>query len=201
MLRRNRAIFSLKPICFMLMVQAMSTNVPVWAESFGERETLARGVSADGKVVVGAASVNADNAQAYRWSMNGQIQNLGTLGGRASAARAVSANGEVAVGWSYYNVSDEMRAFRWTSGGGMQSLGTLGGNNSLAYATSYDGSVVVGQAQDSNGITRAFRWTQAGGMVSLRMTHSILASTVSPTGRSLRCTSSWLRSMARMPSL
>ena len=167
MLHRNRAIFPLKPICFMLMAQAMLTNVPVWAESFGERETLARGVSADGRVVVGAASINKDGNQAFRWDSGGRMQNLGTLGGEYSAARAASANGEVVVGWSYYNASQKMRAFRWTSGGGMQNLGTLGGNNSLAFATSYDGSVVVGQAQDSNGITQAFRWTQAGGMVPL----------------------------------
>ena len=167
MLHRNRAIFPLKPICFMLMAQAMLTNVPVWAESFGERETLARGVSADGRVVVGGASVNEGGDQAFRWDSGSRMQNLGTLGGEYSTARAASANGEVVVGWSYYNASQDRRAFRWTSGGGMQNLGTLGGNNSLAFATSYDGSVVVGQAQDSSGITQAFRWTQAGGMVPL----------------------------------
>ena len=167
MLHRNRAIFPLKPICFMLMAQAMLTNVPVWAESFGERETLARGVSADGRVVVGGASVNEGGDQAFRWDSGRRMQNLGTLGGEYSTARAASANGEVVVGWSYYNASQDRRAFRWTSGGGMQNLGTLGGNNSLAFATSYDGSVVVGQAQDSSGITQAFRWTQASGMVPL----------------------------------
>ena len=98
MLHRNRAIFPLNPICFMLMAQAMLTNVPVWAESFGERGTLARGVSADGRVVVGGASVNEGGDQAFRWDSGSRMQNLGTLGGEYSTARAASRAGLILPG-------------------------------------------------------------------------------------------------------
>jgi probable HAF family extracellular repeat protein len=135
----------------------------------GVRESEAYGVSWDGNVVVGRAKNSAGHWRAVRWTLaDGQIQELGTLGGNASAATAVSADGWFVVGWSDHEGCQ--RAFRWTPGGGMQYLGTFWGH-SPAWGVSADGRVVVGWSDGldwlNNRYVHAFRWTQAGGMQSL----------------------------------
>jgi len=131
----------------------------------GGSSSEAFGVSADGAVVVGAVSYYPFGEyyyeRAFRWTVDGGMQDLGTLDGDESAAYGVSADGAVVVGWS------DGRAFRWTVDGGMQDLGTLGGNWSEAYGVSADGAVVVGWARNAAGQERAFRWTVDGGMQDL----------------------------------
>jgi probable HAF family extracellular repeat protein len=84
----------------------------------------ARGVSADGTVVVGV-SLNQTNLQrAFRWDSVGGIVDLGTLGtqpfgGWLSSAHGVSADGSVVVGVAN-NGAGQDRAVRWTSGGGLK---------------------------------------------------------------------------------
>jgi probable HAF family extracellular repeat protein len=96
--------------------------------TLGGRESVAYGVSADGAVVVGWAYNAAGQRRAFRWTVDGGMQDLGTLpGGRESEAYGVSADGSVVVGWAY-NAAGQRRAFRWTVDGGMQDLGTLGGS-------------------------------------------------------------------------
>jgi probable HAF family extracellular repeat protein len=128
--------------------------------------SVARGVSADGSVVVGSARNAAELLRAFRWTTSGGIQDLGTLGGDSSWALGVSADGSVVVG-SAQNAAGRWRAFRWTAAGGMQDLDALGGYRSEAYGVSADGSVVVGSARNAAGQLRAFRWTAARGMQDL----------------------------------
>lgn len=87
--------------------------------------TVAAAVSADGQVVVGTSPLAAGPSRAYRWTVSGGMQDLGTLGWHTSEAEDVSADGTVVVGTSG-NQSGDRHAFRWTAAGGMQDLGTLG---------------------------------------------------------------------------
>jgi probable HAF family extracellular repeat protein len=136
--------------------------------------SVASGVSADGSVVVGWSYSNAARRdRAFRWTVDGGMQDLGTLGGGASAAHGVSADGAVVVGWSY-NAAGQLRAFRWTENDGMQNLGTLpGGDESVAWGVSANGAVVVGWTYYYVGDSevgyyeRAFRWTENDGMQNL----------------------------------
>lgn len=77
-------------------------------------------------------------ANAVLWK-DGQITNLGTLGGNQSAAFGVNNRGQI-TGYATNAISDpwplilpygtQMRAFLWESGG-MRDLGTLGGPDSV----------------------------------------------------------------------
>lgn len=124
----------------------------------------ARGINADGTVVVG------DALYAFRWTAATGMQDLGDLGGGAATAESVSADGSVVVGKSE-NAGGELLAFRWTQAGGMVSLGSLNAVDveSVANDVNATGDIVVGYSRDADvGVNdKAFRWTQAGGMVSL----------------------------------
>ena len=131
----------------------------------------ARGVNADGTVVIGqstSSSAGASGYEAYRWTQAGGMVGLGDLagGGFSSAAFGVSADGTVVVGEG--TSANGTEAFRWTQAGGMLGLGDLagGGFSSSAYGVSADGTVVIGEGASGNGL-EAFRWTQAGGLVGL----------------------------------
>lgn len=105
--------------------------------------------------------------RAFRWSLAGGMQDIGTLGGSSSDAFDASADGGVVVG-SSFTADSKYHAFRWTVTGGMQDLGTLpGGNHSYARSASADGSVVVGFSENASLQRRAFRWTAETGMVDL----------------------------------
>jgi probable HAF family extracellular repeat protein len=112
----------------------------------GGLTAYARGVSADGSVIVGSANVSPSITRAFRWTVGGGMADLGTLsGGGSSQAFAVSANGSIVVGQAVLGSS--FHAFLWSPAGGMTDIGVLpGGTSSAAYAISADGSVVVGQA-------------------------------------------------------
>ena len=128
-------------------------------------DSAARGVSADGSVVVGYGT-SASGQEAFRWS-GGLMTGLGDLpgGSFASGAQAVSADGNVVVGSSTSDNGPE--AFVWRQTTGMQSLVSLllaqGINPSAdnwgtllqATAVSFDGRYVVGHGI-RGGTTEAF---------------------------------------------
>ncbi len=128
----------------------------------------ARGVSADGSVVVGFGR-SASGVEAFRWSLGGSMTPLGELPGGLFGSRAsgVSGDGTVVVGSS--DVEDYRYAgfYRVGSSGPLVAMPDLNAVHaqSIAAAASFDGSVIVGQAGSADG-TLAFRWV-AGVMTGL----------------------------------
>ena len=134
----------------------------------GSFNSQATAVSADGSVVVGAAT-SAAAIEAFRWTQATGMVVLGDLpgGSSASQAKGVSADGLVVVGFGASALGPE--AFRWTQAGGMVGLGDLpdGFFNSEAHAVSADGSVVVGWGTTTSG-HEAFIWDESNGMRNLQ---------------------------------
>src|SRR5262249_6675561 len=133
----------------------------------GGNFSSARGVNADGTVVVGFS-----DREAFRWTAATGMVNLGFLpgGGIQSVASGVNADGTVVVGYSQGDAR-RSEAFRWTAASGMVGLGFLPGGSpaSFAFGVNADGTVVVGTSfgQPPSPVPEAFRWTAASGMVGL----------------------------------
>ncbi len=139
----------------------------------GDYWSDARGVSADGSVVVGWSYNASFENEAMRWTSATGMVGLGYLPKMefpGASAADVSDDGSVVVGNSGTDSGPE--AMFWTSAGGMMGLGYLPGfeAESRAFGVSADGNVVVGQSQADAGSasSEAFVWTQANGMQNLR---------------------------------
>jgi probable HAF family extracellular repeat protein len=152
---------------FVGLGQAFADFIPLRDLPGGIFYSDARGVSADGMVVVGQSN-SAFGFETFRWTAAGGMIGLGFLpGGHGSIASGTSANGSVVVGISSSSLAQVAEAFRWTAAGGMIGLGFLpGGTDSFTNGVSADGRVVVGMANDAT-FFQAIRWTQESGMVSL----------------------------------
>jgi len=118
----------------------------------------ARGVTADGRTVVGYS-----NGEAFRWTSKDGMVSLG-----AGSAWAVSADGRTIAGNAEL-VAGQWSAGVWTEAAGFVSLGFQG----LPLGISADGTVVAGERQIpyQQGTflftDEAFRWTSDGGAVGL----------------------------------
>ena len=140
--------------------------VPLGFFEGGEPNSFADDVSDDGAVVVGRASRNGGEPEAFRWTATTGLVALGVLPGSfpRSDAHAVSGDGSVVVGFAN-------EAFRWTDATGMVGLGFPAPNQPSARSTadgiSADGSIVVGQGTNDSGNQEAFRWTESGGFEGL----------------------------------
>jgi uncharacterized membrane protein len=100
----------------------------------GHEESYARGISGDGKVVVGY-TYTPDTAFVWR-AGDVRLNALPTLdASRGSLALGISQNGNVIVG------SSGGQAVRWVNGAAPISLGLAG----TAYGANADGSVIVGR--------------------------------------------------------
>jgi probable HAF family extracellular repeat protein len=161
--------------CFLLaaLSATAATFTPLGFIPLGsDGKSFARGVSADGSVVVGYGT---PRREAYRWTANDGIVGLGWLTpyGSSSFATAVSVDGSSVVGTSVSARSARGEAFLWSTNLGLRGIGFLpGGTESGASGVSAYGSVVVGAGSYSSapGVQyerEAFRWTAAGGMVGL----------------------------------
>jgi probable HAF family extracellular repeat protein/parallel beta-helix repeat protein len=133
----------------------------------GDFSSIARGVSADGSVVVGQSSSLSSGPvylEAFRWTLTGGMQGLGDLSGGSfkSGASAVSDDGSVVVGRG--NSDSGWKVVRWENGI-ITSL-DFGG---YAHDVSANGAVVVGYTRTPSVDSEAFRWTEAGGMQVLGM--------------------------------
>ena len=120
---------------------------------FGDNISVARGVSANGAVVVGDSCQGWGPCKAFRWTQDGGMVDLSAIPGASdSTAYAASADGSVVVG-----VSGD-KAFRWTESDGPLSLGA-----GVAYDVSSDGNIVVGESDGE-----AFIWDPINGMRRLK---------------------------------
>ncbi len=133
----------------------------------------ARGVSADGTVIVGEVPTDFfSSLRAFVWNPVRGVQIIGNFPGGAgdSAALDVSSDGRVVVGYGNALALEHpvAEAFLWTPRDGFRRLGDLPGGDaySVAHAVSADGTVVAGGSSGSSGL-RAFRWTAVDGMTSL----------------------------------
>jgi probable HAF family extracellular repeat protein len=95
-------------------------------------------------------------SRATRWS-NGQVYDLGTLGGENSGATAINGRGWT-IGWAYLGNNHFMHAALWEPTTTAYDLGTLGGQNSTALGINLEGDV-AGAAQTVWGVWRAVLWT------------------------------------------
>lgn len=146
------------------LAPAQPTIVPVPLLP-GGTFSRAAAVTPDGRFVTGVANIQTDKIfgdRAYRWSLTGPMQQLGTPTGLPwTAGNSISADGNTIAG----NAAN--RLFRWTNSAGMQNLGTLpGGNIALAYGVSATGGLVVGMSSDPSSLW-AVRWTPASGLQNL----------------------------------
>jgi len=98
---------------------------------------------------------NVPTQDPFLWD-NGNLIDLGTLGGTCGVPNALNNRGQV-VGQSNLAGDIDFHAFLWTSLGPMQDLGTLGGSNSTANWIN-DAGDVVGAADTPIPGFHAFIW-------------------------------------------
>ena len=129
---------------------------------------VARGVSANGQVVVGDYW-NGSRSVAFRWTPQGGAVDLGQLPGKVSMqATAVSADGTVVVGNGYDDQTlSTSEPFVWTAKSGIRSISSLPSFTSPPFQgleeltvsdISADGRVVVGSAKTSGGVSKQVGW-------------------------------------------
>jgi probable HAF family extracellular repeat protein len=124
-------------------------------------------ISTRGRFVSGSSEISTGpnfGPHAFVYA-NGQMNDLGTLGGGRSIAESVNASGQ-AVGISD-TASGASHAFIFKNGA-MVDLGTLGGDNAEAAAINNAGVVVGGSSLDASGLTyHAFVTNGYGGLTDL----------------------------------
>jgi probable HAF family extracellular repeat protein len=131
----------------------------------------ARGVAADGTVIVGGSSSAATfsfRTEAFRWTEAGGMVGLGDLPGGVfdSVAVDVTSDGTVVIGnGTVQDGADDLvpEGFRWTQSTGMTSLG----QHSRATGISDDGSIIVGRGGIGSA-GEAVLWSSNGGMHSIK---------------------------------
>lgn len=163
--RRNPASWRKKTCAALTLLTCAFSGTQAQVVDIGNGSfSQARGISADGSVVVGSASLGG-LTRAFRWTLADGIANLGAwpigaanIGGSGnplhSFATAVSGNGSVVVGGVWERA--QSRAFRWENGV-MTVL--VPDADAQAQGVSADGSVVAGWERTPampGGV--AFRW-------------------------------------------
>jgi probable HAF family extracellular repeat protein len=133
-------------------------SVPTWINA----NNTVVGISENGSIdpLIGIPEGNA-----VMWK-NGQIVNLGTLGGYESVAFAVNGSDQV-TGAAANTISDPNSFFGWgtqTRGffyqnGVITDIGTLGGNDTLAFLIN-DAGQIAGQSGKADGSVDPFVWTK-----------------------------------------
>jgi probable HAF family extracellular repeat protein len=127
-------------------------------------EQSARGVNADGSIIVGRGANAAGQSRAIRWTPSGPEELPTLLGANAASAYAVSDDGDVIGGST--RISPNNHAFVWTPGGGSVLLTDLLSSSGIAvppewrpeyiYAISGDGLTFAGEARSTSGVRQGF---------------------------------------------
>jgi len=111
----------------------------------GGYNSFAAWVSANG-LIAGASEngvidpiLGVPEAHAVLWNADGQLKDLGTLGGTLSFAFSVNTRGQVAG--ASLDASGNIRAIRWTKKEGMRDLGTLGACCAIAGTINEQGQI------------------------------------------------------------
>ena len=113
------------------------------------QNSVAFGVSGNGRVAVGSSTINSGATHAVRWVDKGAAQDLHGGSFAYSIAQRASRDGSVIAGYGG-TATRTNEAFVWTVAGGMQGLGVLAaqstetGAYSRATDVSADGATVVG---------------------------------------------------------
>jgi probable HAF family extracellular repeat protein len=109
----------------------------------------------DAGEVAGAAQVSGPYP--VRWTSDGEVQLLGSLGANQGIALGINEGGQI-VGYSR-NSRGYPRPFLWTPGAGMIDLGTFrGGQSSAGIASAVNDLGHVAGDADTSDIGRAFLW-------------------------------------------
>ena len=144
---------------FTIIPAQNATSYSVWA----------RGVSADGSVVVGV-----EQGTVFRWTKAGSTEYLSGSSFNNTFAAAVSADGSTIIstvdnGTGVFSAALFTDATGWTHIGGLQPDPPSGGDGlSTGYSISGDSTVAVGLAWTGGGWdAEAFIWNNAAGMTGL----------------------------------
>jgi probable HAF family extracellular repeat protein len=134
------------------------------------RSVRVEDISRDGKVVVGRYRPQTEphDWQWFRYTIEGGMEDLKTLGKPSIDAMHLSADGSIIVG-TFYIKGEGNHTFCLTQSKGFEDLGTLGQKSVAVHAISADGSVFVGGFIFSDQPVRyhAFRYSEADGFEDL----------------------------------
>ena len=112
--------------------------------TMGGISAQARGVSANGSVIVGWFKDTNGNIHAYRWTEANGVKDLGTMGGKSAYANGVSADGTIIIGTFMLPNGGGTHIYRWTQADGIQDLGDMGVRSLSVNSVSANGLLILG---------------------------------------------------------